>query len=180
MNSQGQQTELDRKLHSIFQLSRNPIRPPRCPFSSFAVYGHNMKSSNDFVGRIVIGQFPTGPPEANHWLRLLGSQRTPVEQWHSLRSRAECDRVSLASLGVTWQPLSPEGEAVAWRRPQDARRHGARGLGRQELRVAFMPTYPEFISSYLPCPFENDGCLYPPLQHYKSLEENAHLEWSTG
>ncbi|XP_048871128.1 synaptotagmin-17 isoform X3 [Brienomyrus brachyistius] len=67
----------------------------------FSVYGHNMKSSNDFVGRIVIGQFSTGPPEANHWLRLLGSQRTPVEQWHSLRSRAECDQVSLASLGVT-------------------------------------------------------------------------------
>ncbi|KAL4624513.1 synaptotagmin-17 [Arapaima gigas] len=67
----------------------------------FSVYGHNMKSSNDFVGRIVIGRFPTGPPEANHWLRLLASQRTPVEQWHTLRSRAECDRVSLASLEVT-------------------------------------------------------------------------------
>ncbi|XP_029102864.1 synaptotagmin-17-like isoform X1 [Scleropages formosus] len=67
----------------------------------FSVYGHNMKSSNDFVGRIVIGRFSTGPPEANHWLRLLGSQRTPVEQWHTLRSRAECDRVSLASLEVT-------------------------------------------------------------------------------
>ncbi|KAJ8284018.1 hypothetical protein COCON_G00028680 [Conger conger] len=67
----------------------------------FSVYGHNMKSSNDFVGRIVIGQFSTGPPETNHWRRLLDSQRTPVEQWHSLRSRAECDRVSLASLEVT-------------------------------------------------------------------------------
>ncbi|KAI1896052.1 hypothetical protein AGOR_G00090830 [Albula goreensis] len=68
---------------------------------SSPVYGHNMKSSNDFVGRIVIGQFSTGPPESNHWRRLLDSQRTPVEQWHSLRSRAECDRVSLASLEVT-------------------------------------------------------------------------------
>ncbi|KAJ8246023.1 hypothetical protein GJAV_G00262830 [Gymnothorax javanicus] len=67
----------------------------------FSVYGHNVKSSNDFVGRIVIGQFSTGPPETNHWRRLLESQRTPVEQWHSLRSRAECDRVSLASLEVT-------------------------------------------------------------------------------
>ncbi|CAL8342914.1 unnamed protein product [Merluccius merluccius] len=67
----------------------------------FTVYGHNMKSSNDFVGRIVIGQFSTGPPETSHWRRLLASQRTPVEQWHSLRSRAECDRVSPASLEVT-------------------------------------------------------------------------------
>ncbi|XP_076122849.1 synaptotagmin-17 [Alosa pseudoharengus] len=67
----------------------------------FTVYGHNVKSSNDFVGRIVIGQFSTGPPESAHWRRLLESQRTPVEQWHSLRSRAECDRVSPASLEVT-------------------------------------------------------------------------------
>lgn len=65
------------------------------------VYGHNVKSSNDFVGRVVIGQFSTGPAETTHWRRLLRSQRTPVEQWHSLRSRAECDRVSLASLEVT-------------------------------------------------------------------------------
>ncbi|KAM3864023.1 synaptotagmin-17 [Diretmus argenteus] len=67
----------------------------------FTVYGHNMKSSNDFVGRVVIGQFSTGPPETSHWRRLLASRRTPVEQWHSLRSRAECDRVSPASLEVT-------------------------------------------------------------------------------
>ncbi|KAK1164912.1 synaptotagmin-17-like isoform X2 [Acipenser oxyrinchus oxyrinchus] len=58
----------------------------------FTVYGHNMKSSNDFVGRIVIGQYSTGPPESSHWRHLLTSHRTPVEQWHSLRSRAECDR----------------------------------------------------------------------------------------
>ncbi|XP_028842534.1 synaptotagmin-17 isoform X2 [Denticeps clupeoides] len=67
----------------------------------FTVYGHNVKSSNDFVGRIVIGQFSTGPQETTHWRRLLKTQRTPVEQWHSLRSRAECDRVSPASLEVT-------------------------------------------------------------------------------
>ncbi|XP_067238068.1 synaptotagmin-17 isoform X1 [Chanodichthys erythropterus] len=67
----------------------------------FTVYGHNVKSSNDFVGRIVIGQFSTGLQETTHWRRLMSSQRTPVEQWHSLRSRAECDRVSPASLEVT-------------------------------------------------------------------------------
>ncbi|GAA6071734.1 uncharacterized protein syt17 [Tachysurus ichikawai] len=65
------------------------------------LYGHNVKSSNDFVGRVVIGQFSTGPAETTHWRRLLRTQRTPVEQWHSLRSRAECDRVSPASLEVT-------------------------------------------------------------------------------
>ncbi|KAM6957290.1 synaptotagmin-17, partial [Aplochiton taeniatus] len=67
----------------------------------FSVYGHNVKSSNDFVGRIVIGQYSTGPPETAHWRRLLASQRTAVEQWHSLRSRVECDRFSPASLEVT-------------------------------------------------------------------------------
>ncbi|XP_059835367.1 synaptotagmin-17 [Hypanus sabinus] len=67
----------------------------------FTVYGHNMKSSNDFVGRIVIGQYSTGAPESNHWRRLLNLHRTSSEQWHSLRSRAECDRVSSASLEVT-------------------------------------------------------------------------------
>ena len=76
--------------------------PPSLTSSVFPalVYGHNMKSSNDFVGRVVIGQFSTGPPETSHWRRLLTSHRTPVEQWHSLRTRAECDRVSPASLEV--------------------------------------------------------------------------------
>ncbi|KAI5139983.1 Synaptotagmin-17 [Manis pentadactyla] len=64
----------------------------------FTVFGHNMKSSNDFIGRIVIGQYSSGPSESNHWRRVLDAHRTAVEQWHSLRSRAECDRVSPASL----------------------------------------------------------------------------------
>ncbi|GAB1292592.1 Synaptotagmin-17 [Apodemus speciosus] len=67
----------------------------------FTVFGHNMKSSNDFIGRIVIGQYSSGPSESNHWRRMLNTHRTAVEQWHSLRSRAECDRVSPASLEVT-------------------------------------------------------------------------------
>ncbi|NWI03313.1 SYT17 protein, partial [Tichodroma muraria] len=67
----------------------------------FTVYGHNVKSSNDFIGRIVIGQYSTGAPESNHWRRMLSAHRTAVEQWHSLRSRQECDRVSPASLEVT-------------------------------------------------------------------------------
>ncbi|KFO30154.1 Synaptotagmin-17 [Fukomys damarensis] len=67
----------------------------------FTVFGHNMKSSNDFIGRIVIGQYSSGPSESNHWRRMLSTHRTAVEQWHSLRSRADCDRVSPASLEVT-------------------------------------------------------------------------------
>ncbi|NXY25535.1 SYT17 protein, partial [Atrichornis clamosus] len=67
----------------------------------FTVYGHNVKSSNDFIGRIVIGQYSTGAPESSHWRRMLNAHRTAVEQWHSLRSREECDRVSPASLEVT-------------------------------------------------------------------------------
>ncbi|XP_059510184.1 synaptotagmin-17 isoform X1 [Stegostoma tigrinum] len=67
----------------------------------FTVYGHNMKSSNDFVGRIVIGQYSTGGPESSHWRRVLNVHRTSSAQWHSLRSRSECDRVSSASLEVT-------------------------------------------------------------------------------
>lgn len=71
------------------------------PFLFPTVYGHNVKSSNDFIGRIVIGQYSTGAPESNHWRRMLNAHRTAVEQWHSLRSREECDRVSPASLEVT-------------------------------------------------------------------------------
>ncbi|NWY76669.1 SYT17 protein, partial [Erithacus rubecula] len=67
----------------------------------FTVYGHNVKSSNDFIGRIVLGQYSTGAPESSHWRRMLGSHRTAVEQWHSLRSRQDCDRVSPASLEAT-------------------------------------------------------------------------------
>uniref|UniRef100_A0A8C0MU55 Synaptotagmin-17 n=1 Tax=Canis lupus familiaris TaxID=9615 RepID=A0A8C0MU55_CANLF len=65
------------------------------------VFGHNMPSSNDFIGRTVIGQYSSGPSESNHWQRVLNTHRTAVEQWHSPRSPAECDRVSPASLEVT-------------------------------------------------------------------------------
>ncbi|NXQ26675.1 SYT17 protein, partial [Alaudala cheleensis] len=67
----------------------------------FTVYGHNVKSSNDFIGRIVLGQYSTGAPEQHHWRRMLGAPRTAAEQWHSLRSRQDCDRVSPASLEAT-------------------------------------------------------------------------------
>ncbi|CAD7693896.1 unnamed protein product [Nyctereutes procyonoides] len=53
--------------------------------SVFTVFGHNMKSSNDFIGRLVIAQYSSGPSESSH----------------CLRSPAECDRVSPALLEVT-------------------------------------------------------------------------------
>lgn len=85
--------------------SRLPGRPVETNASVLPpaplVFGHNMKSSNDFIGRVVIGQYSSGPSESNHWRRMLSAHRTAVEQWHSLRSRAECDRVSPASLEVT-------------------------------------------------------------------------------
>lgn len=85
---------------SVLSLSHSPLSSLFL-LSGFLVFGHNMKSSNDFIGRIVIGQYSSGPSESNHWRRMLNTHRTAVEQWHSLRSRAECDRVSPASLEVT-------------------------------------------------------------------------------
>ncbi|KAH3871067.1 synaptotagmin-17-like [Dreissena polymorpha] len=65
-----------------------------------SVWDYNSKSKDDFVGRVVLGKYGTGPHEANHWLRMLQSQRVPVAQWHSLRTRQECDQVSPASIAV--------------------------------------------------------------------------------
>ncbi|KAK0040472.1 synaptotagmin-17 [Biomphalaria pfeifferi] len=64
------------------------------------VWDHNSKSKDDFVGRVVIGRYATGPQESQHWERMLQSQRSPVAQWHSLKPRADCDQVSVASIAV--------------------------------------------------------------------------------
>lgn len=64
------------------------------------VWDYNSKSKDDFVGRIVLGKYGTGPHEYTHWTRMLNSQRSAVAQWHSLRSRQECDQVSPASIAV--------------------------------------------------------------------------------
>lgn len=65
------------------------------------MWDHNSKSKDDFVGRVVIGRHPSGPQEGQHWDRMLQSQRSPVAQWHSLKSRSECDQVSVASIAVS-------------------------------------------------------------------------------
>lgn len=69
------------------------------------VWDYNSKSKDDFVGRIVLGKYGTGPHEYTHWSRMLNSQRSAVAQWHSLRSRQECDQVSPASIAVPWHRL---------------------------------------------------------------------------
>ncbi|ESO87480.1 synaptotagmin 17 [Lottia gigantea] len=65
-----------------------------------SVWHHGTKSKDEFVGRIVLGRYGTGPHEFTHWSRMLQCQRSPVAQWHSLRLRAECDQVSPASIAV--------------------------------------------------------------------------------
>ncbi|XP_045594095.1 synaptotagmin-17 isoform X2 [Procambarus clarkii] len=55
---------------------------------------------DEFIGRIVLGKQPSGPHEINHWSNMMGSQRHAVAQWHSLRSRQQCDEVSSASRAV--------------------------------------------------------------------------------
>ncbi|XP_041362689.1 synaptotagmin-17-like [Gigantopelta aegis] len=65
-----------------------------------SVWDHNSKRKDEFVGRIVLGKYGTGPHEVTHWNRMLQSQRSPVAQWHSLRARQDCDQVSPASIAV--------------------------------------------------------------------------------
>ncbi|CAG5114508.1 unnamed protein product [Candidula unifasciata] len=57
-------------------------------------------SKDDFVGRVVIGYHGTGAEESQHWRRMLQSERSPVAQWHTLKSRDDCDQVSVASIAV--------------------------------------------------------------------------------
>lgn len=64
------------------------------------IWDYNSKSKDDFVGRIVLGKYCTGTHELNHWSRMLQSYRVPVAQWHSMRTRQECDQVSPASIAV--------------------------------------------------------------------------------
>lgn len=35
----------------------------------------------------------TGSSEVTHWTRMLESQRSPVAQWHTIKTREECDKV---------------------------------------------------------------------------------------
>lgn len=65
------------------------------------VMDHNSKSRDDFVGRIVLGKYGTGPHEITHWNRVMTSQRTAVAQWHCLRTREDCDQISPASIAVS-------------------------------------------------------------------------------
>lgn len=78
------------------------VTPQQLENTSVAVtvWDYNSKSRDDFVGRVAIGKYGTGPHEVTHWNRMLNSHRSPVAQWHSLRTRQECDQVSPASIAV--------------------------------------------------------------------------------
>ncbi|KAI8494949.1 Synaptotagmin-17 [Branchiostoma belcheri] len=65
------------------------------------VWDYNCKSRDDFVGRFVLGRHPTGAQETAHWERLQASHRSPVAQWHTLKSRSDCDQCSLASVAAS-------------------------------------------------------------------------------
>lgn len=65
------------------------------------VWDYNSKSRDDFVGRIVLGKQASGHYEVTHWNRMLQCQRSPVAQWHTLRTREECDHISNVSAAVS-------------------------------------------------------------------------------
>ncbi|WAQ96489.1 SYT17-like protein [Mya arenaria] len=66
-----------------------------------SVWDYNSKSKDDFVGRVVLGKYGTGPLEVSHWARMLQSHRVPVAQWHSLRTRQDCDQKVMNDNGNT-------------------------------------------------------------------------------
>ncbi|XP_014680441.1 PREDICTED: synaptotagmin-17-like, partial [Priapulus caudatus] len=76
------------------------VMPPALPDVSLVVSIAD-RTSDALIGRIVLGKHATGPPEMTHWGRMLHSYRTSVAQWHSLRTKDECDRLSAASLAVS-------------------------------------------------------------------------------
>ena len=45
----------------------------------------------DFI--IIVDYFVSGPSEITHWQRMVHAHRSPVAQWHTLRTREECDDV---------------------------------------------------------------------------------------
>lgn len=138
-----------------------------------SAYGHNVKSSNDFIGRVVIGQYSTGSPESNHWRRMLNSHRTAVEQWHSLRSRAECDRVSPASLEVTWEwscVPSESKQANDWEKKNQTHTHShvismelkvtVTAAGNKLAGLAYVPQWPFIMQTMYHlfiCPLLSQG-----------------------
>ena len=73
------------------------LTPEQLEVTSLAitVWDYNSKSQNDFVGRNVLGKFATGPHEITHWNRMLRSPRSPVAQWHTLRTKQDCNNLSM-------------------------------------------------------------------------------------
>ena len=66
------------------------------------VWDYNSKSRDDLVGRVFLGKYATGAYEITHWNRMLQCQRSPIAQWHTLRTRKQCDELSSVSAAVNW------------------------------------------------------------------------------
>eukprot|EP00057_Strongylocentrotus_purpuratus_P024286 XP_011678760.1 PREDICTED: synaptotagmin-17-like [Strongylocentrotus purpuratus] len=58
-----------------------------------SIWDYNTKSRDYFTGQIIMGKFASGHSEVTHWQRMRNSQRTPVAQWHTLRTREDCEKV---------------------------------------------------------------------------------------
>ncbi|XP_071814761.1 synaptotagmin-17-like isoform X2 [Apostichopus japonicus] len=58
-----------------------------------SVWDYNSKGKDNFVGQVIMGKHLSGSSEVTHWTRMLESQRSPVAQWHTIKTREECDKV---------------------------------------------------------------------------------------
>ena len=56
-----------------------------------SVYNYKLKGRDELIGRIVLGRRASGQEERKHWKSMLVTQRSPVAQWHNLKSRDTCD-----------------------------------------------------------------------------------------
>ncbi|XP_022095351.1 synaptotagmin-17-like isoform X1 [Acanthaster planci] len=68
-----------------------------------SVWDYNSKSRDNFIGQMILGKYPSGPSEITHWQRMVHAHRSPVAQWHTLRTREECHEVfpSSSTVGVS-------------------------------------------------------------------------------
>ena len=63
-----------------------------------SVYNYKLKGKDELIGRIVLGRRASGAQEKKHWSSMLVTQRSPVAQWHDLKSKETCeDKCPLAS-----------------------------------------------------------------------------------
>lgn len=66
-----------------------------------SVWNHHAGVRDAFMGRVVLGKNSSGQYETNHWNRMLQCHRQPAAQWHTLKTREECDNISIASSSIS-------------------------------------------------------------------------------